>query len=296
MLATKPSNMISLSLILLISACAPLSKSQLKASHNYLEAITNQPRYFRELNTQVANLSLEMDNLRSSLEVTDSARIWTIINSINDFEEFLELPDSLLAHIKYLEGYSQHYYSLIPNGFNIYKTLKGTTATIGGFFGFGGVAGLLPSSNLNQINPTKKRKIRNHILSSEKDLLVSLNHIRRFILNHYIPRLDVLHEESKVKFEALLASINHSAQPLEYYTIHNRMLTDFYQQLFLAKGMAEQLIKAIDSSIMVEKKLTRSFQEPERIELEKTGLNELAFEVQRLNHFLSELNQKRSVE
>lgn len=262
-------------------------------SHNYFQAIANHPRYTQELNVRVADLNLEAKNLESSLHHSDSLRIATIINSINAYEESMRIPDSILLHTKVVEKYIQNYYLLIPNGFSIYRALKGTTETIGGIFGLGGVvSGILPS-NINGLNPTKKRKIQTHIISSEPDLIKSLNALKSFINSSYLPRLDEIDKQSIADFELLLESINNKTPPLDYYTKHNRMLTDFYQRLYHTKNLVRHISKSIDTFVTVEKELSNSFREKEKIDVENTHLNELVNDMQRINFLLIDLNERK---
>lgn len=287
-------SLIIIGLITLVSSCAPLTKSQVRVSHNYFEAVANYPRYYRELNTTVADINLEAQNLESSLQTSDSIRVATIIESINEYQRSMRIPDSILVHVRYLERYVQDYYSLIPNGFNIYGALKGTTETIGGIFGLGGVVrGILPN-NVNGLNPTKKRKIRMHVLSSEATLLESLTILKGYINNSYLPQLEKIDDKSIVDFEDLLSSINDTTPPLEYYTKHNRMLTTFYQRLYATMSLVRQLSRAIESYEKVEKQLTKSFQERGRLEMESTNVNALLSEMQRINFLIVELNERRS--
>ncbi|MEP1032568.1 hypothetical protein [Ekhidna sp.] len=284
--------LLGLSLTILIG-CAPLSKSQLKMSHNYFQAIANHPRYIQELNVRVADLNLEAKNLESSLHSSDSLRIATIIRSINEYEESMRIPDSILVHTKVVDKYIQNYYLLIPNGFSIYRALKGTTETIGGIFGLGGVvSGILPS-NINGMNPTKKRKIQAHVLNSESDLINSLQILKSYINTSYLPRLNRIDDQSIADFELLLESINNKTPPLEYYTKHNRMLTDFYQRLYHTKNLVRHLSKSIDTFILVEKEIAKSFEEKEKVDVEKTHLNELVNDMQRMNFLLVDLNERK---
>ncbi len=274
-------------------SCAPLSKSQLKMSHNYFEAITNHPRYFQQLNVRVADLNLEAKNLESSLHSSDSLRIATIISSINEYEASMQIPDSILVYAKFIDKYIQNYYLLIPNGFSIYRALKGTTETISGIFGLGGlVSGILPS-NINGLNPTKKRKIQAHILSSEQELIIALIALKEYMNTSYLPRLNEIDKKSIADFEVLLASINQKTPPLEYYTKHNRMLTEFYQRLYHTKNLVRHLSKSIDTFMAVEKEITKSFQEKEKVDMERTRMNELINDMQKIKFIIIDLNERK---
>lgn len=282
--------------VLIISTligCAPLSKSQLKMSHNYFQAVANHPRYIQQLNVSVADLNLEAKNLESSLHTSDSLRIATIIGSINQYEESMRIPDSIVVHTKVVDKYIQNYYLLIPNGFSIYRALKGTTETIGGIFGLGGVvSGILPS-NINGLNPTKKRKIQAHVLNSEVELIYSLEVLKTYINSSYLPRLNQIDNQSIADFELLLESINNKTPPLEYYTKHNRMLTEFYQRLYHTKNLVKHLSKSIDTFILVEKEIANSFKEKEKVNVENMHLNELVNDMQRMNYLLIDLNDRK---
>ncbi|WP_420319159.1 hypothetical protein [Ekhidna sp.] len=244
---------------------------------------------------RVADLNLEAQNLESSLHESDSIRIATIIKSINEYESAMQIPDSILAHTKVIEKYIQNYYLLIPNGFNLYRALKGTTETIGGLFGLGSVVSSVLPNNINGLNPTKKRKIQAHILSSETSLIQSLRILKNYINTVYLPKLNEIDKKSINDFEILLASINSSTPPLEYYTMHNRMLTEFYQRLFRTKNLVNQLSKSIETLILVEQEITKSFTTKEMIDFEKTHMNELINDMQRVNFIVQDLNSRKSL-
>lgn len=272
-----------------ISSCAPLSKSQLKMSHNYFEAVANYPRYYREMNMRVADLDLESKNLESSLSTSDSSRIATIIYSINAYEQAMQIPPDVTNHVKNIDEYIQEYYLLLPNGFNIYRALKGTTETIGGLFGVGGVvSGILPN-NIGGLSASKKRKIRSHLLESESELITSLSKLQAFIDAYYLPKLEEIDKKSIVYFEALLESISGTTPPIDYYVKHNRMLTDFYQKLYLTRSTVKQLSKAINSFMVVEKEITSSFQEKNKVDLEETHLDNLIGDIQRISFLVKDL-------
>lgn len=279
-------------LLLAVASCAPLSKSQVKLSHNYFETIANYPRYYRELNKNVAALNLEAKNLESSLQDSDSIRVATIINSINEYEESMKLPDSIQRHAKFLDSYIQNYYLMIPNGFNVYQALKGTTETIGGIFGLGGVVrGILPN-NVSAVNPKKKRKIRQHIFESHEQLNTSLQVLHSYMNSTYSPKLNEISRETIEDFESLLNSINKETTSLEYYTKHNRMLTVFYRKLFLTKNLSEQFSQSIASFLNAENGIVRSFSEKQRVDLESSNLSDLINDMQKIRFQIEDLNEK----
>lgn len=279
--------------LIICFACAPLSKTQVKLTHNYFETITNYPNYYRELNGSIANLTLEARNLESSLKSSDSVRIATLIYSINEYEKGLKLPDSILHQIRYVERYIQDYYLLLPNGFNVYQALKGTTQTITGFFGLGGLVGGILPNNVPGLNPTKSRKIKQHIYTSEDELLRCLKSIKTFVNSYYIPVLEKIGDESIRDFEELLNTINAQTGPIEYYTQHNRMLTEFYRKLFLTKSLASTLASSIDPFIRTEQKLTSSLNERKKIDPETPHLSELVRNIQRIQSMILDLETKK---
>ena len=281
-----------ISLVLAVSSCAPLSKSQVKLSHNYFETVANYPRYYRELNKNIAALNLEAKNLESSLQNSDSIRVATIINSINEYEELMKLPDSIQWHAKFLDSYIQNYYLMIPNGFNVYQALKGTTETIGGIFGLGGlVSGILPKS-MGGLNPKKKKKIRQHIFDSHKQLNLSLNVLHEYMASTYNPILDDISKKTIVDFELLLNSVSKETTSLEYYTKHNRMLTVFYRKLFLTKNLSNQFSQSIQSFIVAENGISRSFKDNQKVDLESSNLSDLINDMQKIRFLIEDLNEK----
>jgi hypothetical protein len=220
----------------------------------------------------------------------------TIIQSINEYEKAMKLPEEVLLHVRNIDAYVQQYYLFLPNGFNLYRVLKSTTETVGGVFGLGSViSGILPNST-NNLSVAKKRKIQAHVLQSEQSLIRSLEALKAYIDGSYLPRLDAIYTASIADFEALLASINHKTPPLDYYTRHNRMITAFYQRFFHTRNLVQQLSKSIDSFISVEKEIAKSFQIREKIDVERTHMNQLLSDMQRIDFLVKELNQKQNKE
>jgi hypothetical protein len=279
-------------LLLMFSSCAPLSKSQVKLSHNYFETIANYPLYHRQLNTQVAQVCLESMNLESSLQKSDSQRVAMIIISIKEYEKALEIPDSIASHLRYIENYVQNYYVLLPNGFNVYQALKGTTETISNMFGLGAIAKSILPKNISGLNTVKKKRIKNHLVNSEKDLLKSLDAIKYFIDKTYLPTLENINTSSIDRFEELLIGIKNKPDALEYYTLHNRMLTKFYQNLFLTKSLAASLSRSIDPFVRTEKHIINKLSERQKIDSETVHLNELVREIQRIKKNMIDLGIK----
>lgn len=271
-----------LTTILAMSSCAPLTKSQVKLSHNYFETIANYSSYHRQLNTQVAHMELESMNLESSLQELDSQRVSMIILSIKEYEKALEIPDSIAIHLKFLENYVQNYYVLLPNGFNVYQALKGTTETISGMFGLGGIAKSILPNNIAGLSIVKKKRIKNHIVNSEENLLLALKTIRSFIEDTYLPTLERINYNSINHFESLLIGIKNKPDALEYYTLHNRMLTKFYHNLFLIKSLALSLSHSIEPFIRTEKHVINKFSERQKIDSETIHLNELVRDIQKI--------------
>lgn len=279
-------------LLFALASCAPLSKSQVKLSHNYFETIANYPRYYRELNKNVAALNLESKNLESSLQSSDSERVSIIINSITEYEASMKLPDSIQWHARFLDSYIQNYYLMIPNGFNVYQAIKGTTETIGGIFGLGGiVSGILPQ-NIGGLNPKKKKKIRQHLIDSHKQLNLSLNILHEYMVNTYVPKLDDISRNTIKDFELLLNSVHNEASALEYYTKHNRMLTIFYRKLFLTKNLSAQFSQSIESFIKAENGIYKNFSDWQKVDLESTKLSELISDMQKIRFIIEDLNEK----
>lgn len=278
--------------LLLMESCAPLSKTQIKLTHHYFETITNYPNYYRELNSSIANLQLEASNLESSLQTSDSIRVAWLIESINSYEKALKLPDSILMDIRYVEGYIQDYYLLLPNGFNIYQALKGTTETITGIFGLGGVAHAILPKDVPGLNPTKKRKIKSHLYNSETALIRSLTDIKRYVDEVYIPELEKIDNSSIADFESLLNTISERTDPIIYYTQHNRMLTEFYRKLFLTKNLARNLSTSIEPFINAEQVLTTQLMEWKKIDPETQHLSILIRNIQRIQSILIDLDNE----
>lgn len=282
---------------ILLTSClcvhAQLSKSQLKMTNTYFEVIANHPRYVRLLNQEIAELMLESNNLRASLQLSDSVRISSLIYSIDAFEEFTFLPDSVNIRVNRINDYIQTYYEIIPNGFGVYQAIKGTTESIGGVFGVGGLIGAILPNREPGLSSKKKKKLRNHLISSEEAFLADLKFLRVYIEQGFLPVLVQIEHAASSDFRVLMESIEERTAPLDYYTKHNRLVTRFYQKMVLAKSLTRQLIQLMNTIEQAERELISRVQEKQKVDLVDTHFNQLVVDVSRINANLQNLQEVR---
>ena len=274
--------------ILATWSCAPLSKTQTKRTKNYFETITYFPETFRVLNKNVAYLQLEQDNLESAMQTSDDQRVAILIQAIDVYETSVKLPDSLKINVNAMEAYIQRYYLLLPDGFSIYKALRGTTETISGLFGLGGLVGSVLPKNVS-LNPERKRKIIKHLSKNHDQVKTSLMSMRNYLTNFYLPKIDSIEQHTKLNFQSMLTKIDHNSQPVDYYTNYNRLVTNFYSRLFLARSLTRSLIVATDSFLKTHDELIASVEQRDKVNPNPISIQALSNELTKITGLLKEL-------
>lgn len=84
-----------LSILMIVGVgCSPLKRSQTNLVNNYFGSLTDYPNAVKHLNERVATFTLESNNLKSSLETSDSLRVKSLITAVDHFEEGMVFPDS----------------------------------------------------------------------------------------------------------------------------------------------------------------------------------------------------------
>lgn len=268
---------------------AQLTKSQVKMANNYFETIANYPRYIKALNKEISELKLEADNLSVALQTSDTIAINGLIVAIDEYEQRTAVPDSINTNLNNINEYVQSYFSIIPNGFGVYQALKGTTETIGGVFGVGGLIGTLLPNREPGLSSKKKKKVQDHILTSESKVLNNLQDLQEFLSGYYLPYLDELGQHASQDFQVLLKNIQVQNAPMDYFNNHNRLVTRYFQKLIFAKGLTKQLIKSIDTFRVAEKELTSRLTEKQKVELANTHFTQLVSEISKINATTIEL-------
>ncbi len=275
-------------LILFLSNCAPLTKTQVKLTVNYFETITSLPNHCRDVNYHLADLSLNSRILESALINSDSQRVASLVDAISVYENQLEIPDSLALHLQYLETYIQTFFILIPDGFDAYKALKTTSQSVGGFFGLGGViSAVLPDVSTN-VKPARKRKIKGHIENSSDSLKFHARKIIGIINYGYLPHLELIDKESRKYFQYLFDDIQEKPDPVEYYTNHNRLLVDYYQNLYNTKQISQLLVKTLQLMLSAQDDIILRLEERAKINPEIARLSELVRNLQKIKKLHAE--------
>ncbi|GAB4239384.1 MAG: hypothetical protein Tsb0034_15430 [Ekhidna sp.] len=257
-----------------------LDKSQIKYSNAYFEAIAGMPHYLKVLNQLVDELELEANNLSSSRIKNDSLRVAKLVKSIEEFENQLNFSDSLQYVAQTMDTYIRGYYYQFPNGFSIYKAVQGTTSAVGSFFGLGGlINGLLPKT-LN-INSTRKKKVRNYILSFHKNVVKCLETLNHVLEVEYAGRIKTVEDKYTEDIKLILLESN-STSSLEHYTSYNPTIIEFYSKLYTCRKLLRELEAATKEIKDVQNHLYESFQQ-------KEDITENSQDVRRLRNAISKI-------
>ena len=242
-----------------LMSCAPLHKSQVKLTSNYTETLSHYSQHYRTLNQNVAQLSMKVKTLESAVESMDQNKVLSLISAIELYQAEWELTDSLVQHLKVIDDFVQGYYALIPNGFDIYKVVKGTSQTLGGIVGLGGtVSSVLPEGEI-RITTVRKKRIKRYFESNLISINRSLESLKTIVDNYYVKRLDSLLLNSQTGFETLFSEAEMSSTSLDYYLNHNPVVLEFYEDLFSTRQSANYIETVsgllVEGSGQVQKKL-----------------------------------------
>ncbi|MEO9804764.1 MAG: hypothetical protein ABJF04_16025 [Reichenbachiella sp.] len=274
--------------LIVLIGCSPLKPSQGILMGNYYSMVANYPNHFRKLNERVVKLSLESDDLNSALYPSDSLRVAALVEAINKYEEELNFPDSIAKDLELLDSYIGEYYTLIPNGFNIYKTLKSASVTVGGVFGLGSVANSVLPDNEVQITKVKKRKILAHFRRESENLHQSLGHLQFFIDHHLIPKIDYIDIRVKKDFQSLFHGKNGTVSSLDHYFNYNKSFINYSQKLILTRRLAVTVSESLGHAMAAENEVKRMTIERQRILKDSRHLQHLVNDLQKIKTLISE--------
>lgn len=268
--------------------CGPLRKSQVRLIGNYYNTLTNYPGNVRKLNERVAKLTLESDNLRSSLHPSDSLRVGALVTAINEYQANLALPDSILLEVDFLDNYMRGYYVLVPNGFNIYKALKGTSESIGGMFGLKPVvSSILPDKSV-EITNAKKRKILAHFQGQSEGLHQCLTEIKSYIDTHSIPEIDRTSQKMQADMQLLFLDRNGSVSSVDHYFNYNRHFISFFQKLIQTRKLYASVSKSLTNILETEMEIQRMTVERNKVYRDSYQLHILVSDMQKMQALLAE--------
>ncbi|MEP5611478.1 MAG: hypothetical protein ABJP45_04480 [Cyclobacteriaceae bacterium] len=281
-------NLLVVVLVLLMGSCSPLRKSQVRLIGNYYNTLANYPGNVRKLNERVAKLELESDNLQSALYPSDSARVYALVEAINQYEINITLPDSILAQVDFLEDYIRGYYVLVPNGFNVYKAFKGTTESIVGIFGFRSVASsVLPDKNVEVTN-AKERKILVHFRGQSPELRACLVGIKAYIDNHAVPEIDRTNKRIQEGVRGLFKDENEAVSSRDHYFTYNRHFIDFFLKTIQTRKLYLNISESLTNILETEKEIQKMTAERMKIDRDSYQLHILATDVLKMKSLLEE--------
>lgn len=277
-------------LVLLFSGCTSLRKSQTRVIGNYYYTLAEFPSNVRKLNERSAEVVLESQNLKSALYQSDSARIYSLVNVINEYDIALALPDSIIAEVEYIERYIRGYYTLIPNGFNIYNTLKGTSETVSSFFGLRPVVSTILPERSPELNSAKRKKVTQHFRSQSERFRQSLTSIKSYIDGHIIPEINDSYSGMQQNVQHLFGNDSTSVSSLDYYFQYSQYFNDLFQTVINTKRLYLSISNSLSLLLDTEREIQRMTQERNNIKKDSELLHKLVLEMQRIRLLIEETN------
>lgn len=175
-----------------------------------------------------------------------------------------------------LEQYIKNYYVLIPNGFNIYKALKGTSTYIGGFFGLGSILSKVLPDQTIEVTNVKKRKILSHIRSNQLQFEKSIRNVKKYVDQHMVPELERVDNSVKPDFEILFTKDETLKNSTDHYYKYNRHFINYFQKLIATKKLAKTISKSLSQVLDAQKQVILLTSDKQKIGKESAVLLELA--------------------
>lgn len=275
--------LIVLLILLLAGSCSPVRKSQVKLIGNYFNTISAYPEHIKQVNGLKADLVLESNNLRSAIQPTDSARVKSLLTSVDQYEVDLKFPDSVAVAVANLEQYIQSYYVLVPNGFDAYKALKGTTESIGGIFGLKSIiSSVLPDREVN-VTSAKRRKIYAHFKNNQTVFIHSLQVVEAYFESEVSPLINTTFSDTKRDVE-LLFDQSTSTNAADYYFKYNRHFLIYFQQLTHTRTLARHLAQSLNNIQQTEMEVQRMTNERRKITKDSRQVHRLIADLERMEH------------
>jgi len=236
----------------------------------------------------VAKIALESNNLGSSLLTSDSLRVNKLILALNQYEQSLVFPDSIEQVITYTDSYIKGYYAIIPNGFNVYRTIKSTTELVGGYFGLRSIISSLLPDKAKNVSLAKKRKISNYYRQDKARLFEGLVALQAYINNELIPIIDTSEINMKRDFQKLFSSENVKATSLDHYYLYNEPFIQRFKKVIKTKKAAELLSKSIDNILKAENELMEMTSKRQKVEMNSYYILNLSSDLPKIARLLDE--------
>lgn len=281
-------------LVIALSGCNTLHKSQMTLIGNYYSILASYPGSFKKINDRAAKVILESNNLSSALHATDSARVTSLIQSIEQYDKDLTPPDSILIDIDALEKYIRGYYVLVPNGFNVYKALKSTSESIGGMFGLRSVVSTILPEATSRPSNSKKRKIERHFKSQSTQFRSSLQNLKYYIDIFIIPGM----EETDVKIQddvrALFTQSSSPLPPRDHYFTYNQYFIDFFQKIGESKKLYVRISRTVELILETEAEIQKMTKERNKLSKDSELLHRSVNEIQKLKVLIDQLELDNS--
>ncbi|MEM9896067.1 MAG: hypothetical protein AAF789_06830 [Bacteroidota bacterium] len=271
--------------------CSTLTKSQLRLSRNYFQTVSEFPAIYQTANRESAITRLESQNLKSALQITDSLRINMLLSSIDQFEGQLLLPDTIQNKILYIEKFCESFFVLMPNGFSFYKAMKGTTESLGGLVGVGGIISSILPNDIESVNRKRSKRIARHISTSQDGFFYALDQVKLYIDSVHLPRIQRIEETTKIDFEDLLSSIEEDKSPYLHYTQYNRVLSAFFKRLYLTKEILKNISGTMEPMKQAYLKMKRQTTERKKVNPNTAELTSLAKMNERIKSYLQLLEE-----
>lgn len=270
------------------TGCGPLRKTQVSLVKNYFNTIADHPANIQQLNDRLAELSLESQNLQSSLYPSDSQRITSLMHAIHDYENSLALPDSIAIELERFQAYISGYYILLPDGFNVYNAFKSTSESVVGIFGFQSiVSSVLPEKSEN-VSASKKRRMLTHLKTQSIQVRESLSKIKQYVDEQMLPVIDKTNEIISKDVQQLFMSGDTPISPLDHYFKYNNYFIDYFQNIIRLRKLTVRVSASIDQVLLTEQEILGLTSTPQKIRQDSDQLHRLANDMQKIKVLMSQ--------
>ena len=274
--------------LLIATGCTTLRKSQIRLIGNYYSTLADYPGNIKKINERSAEVTLEARSIESALYLSDSLRIYRLVDALNDYGDDLILPDSILNEIDNIENYIRGYYVLVPNGFSIYRTLKGTSESIGSFFGLRPVVSTILPDKTSEISEAKKRKIAKHFRTESAQFRESAVQIKQYIDGHLLPQVQQMNAKIQFDVQRLFKDNSNTISSLDYYFDYNKYFTELFQKIIKTKKLYLSISNSIDLLLETEVEIQQLTKERGKLTADSELLHKLVVEMQRIKILIEE--------
>ncbi|MFH2142263.1 MAG: hypothetical protein ABIJ97_07570 [Bacteroidota bacterium] len=279
----------------IFSSCSSLSKTQIRKSKSYFNALENYCNYASELNNYIADAKFKYHCLIASSTDSSNNMIQILDSAINNFESDITMTAEMRMAISEIDSYTGNYSFKSSYDTDFLKNLK-TFMVEYIPFGVGSILyEIIYSTRKYIIKPNIGRKVKK--LIEEGNEIISIN--AKIVAKEseiYISETRTAKEQISGDFKNFLERLKSEPDSWDKFSKLNPIYTDIYGKMHYSYQMAEHLKSASEKLDSAQISLFLVTRNRKNIKAKISALSDFQVEVGYLVKISMLLNRYKALE